>query len=107
MKSYKVHIFCPDDTKLVERIVKAAGAVGAGKVGNYSEVAFVSPGVGQWKSEKGAHPTIGKVGTLTKQKEVHIEMLCPSSKAKAVKNAVRKVHPYEEPVIEFVLLSDP
>jgi len=38
--------------------------------------------------------------------EVKIEMLCPEDKAKAVKNAVKAVHPYDEPAIEFLRLEE-
>jgi len=53
----------------------------------------------------GAHPAIGKVGQLSKVDEVKIEMQCEAAKTKAVHEAIRKVHPYEEPAIEFVKIE--
>lgn len=103
---YKLQIFCPDDSKIIKRIIDAASNAGAGVMGNYSHTATIFKGVGQWFSEPGAHPAIGKVGTLTQQNEVKIEMHCPGSNAKTVEKAIRKVHPYEEPAIEFIKLED-
>lgn len=74
-------------------------------MGNYTHTATIFKGVGQWFSGKGAHPAIGKVGTLTKQHEVKIEMHCPVAKAKNVDAAIRRVHPYEEPAIEFIRIE--
>ncbi len=101
---YKLYVFCPDNPKIIEKIINAASGAGAGILGNYSHCASIVQCVSQWESEKGAHPTIGKVGTVSRVAEVKIEMLCPEEKAKQVKKAIRKVHPYEEPAIEFVQL---
>lgn len=101
---YKLYIFCPDNPKIIEKIINAASDAGAGILGNYSHCASIIKCVSQWKSEPGAHPTIGKVGTVSRVQEVKIEMICPENKAQKVKAAVKKVHPYEEPAIEFVPL---
>ena len=103
---YKLYIFCPDNPKIINKIINTASDAGAGIMGNYSHCATIFKGVSQWKSEKGAHPTIGKVGTVSHVPEVKIEMLCPEEKAEKVKAAIKKVHPYEEPVIEFIKIEE-
>lgn len=104
--TYKLHIFCPDDPKVIGAIINAASKAGAGVMGKYTKCVTIFKGVGQWYSGKGAHPAVGKVGTLTKSREVKIEMHCAASCAKAVNAAIRKVHPYEEPAIEFLKMED-
>lgn len=70
-------------------------------MGKYSHCAFVIKGQGQWKPEIGAHPAIGTIGHMSYVDEVKIEMECPDNKIKSVDSAIRNVHPYEEPAIEF------
>jgi len=102
----KLYIFAPDKPEIVEKIIDVASSAGAGVMGNYSHCAFVSKGTGSWFAKKGAHPTIGKVGELTTSAEVRIEMECPEEIARNVEKAIRKVHPYEEPAIEFLKIED-
>lgn len=102
----KFFVFCPDDKEVVNRVIAAAASAGAGKIGNYSECAFITRGRGHWKSEEGAHPTIGKVGEVSEINEVKIEMECSEVQAIAVVGAIRKVHPYESVVVDFVELRE-
>ncbi len=103
---YKIFIFAPDDERVIEKIIQAASRAGAGKIGNYSECAFITSGTGHWKSEEGSNPTIGEVGKVSVEPQVKIEMICPKEKSKDVQNAIRKVHPYEEPEINLVILHN-
>ena len=103
--NYQLFVFCPDDENVINNIIDAASAEGAGIVGNYSHCAFVTRGSSQWKSEPGTHPHEGKVGKLTKVIGAKIEMICPKEKHIAVAKAIRKVHPYEEPDIQFVQIE--
>jgi len=98
---YKLYIFCPNNPKIIQKIINAASDAGAGILGNYSHCASVIKCESQWKSEAGAHPTIGKVGSVSQVSEVKIEVICPEDKAEKVKKAIKQVHPYEEPAIEF------
>ena len=84
----------------------AAFNAGAGGMGNYTHTTFVSKGIGQWKPGMETHPAIGTVGTISHVAEVKIEMHCPEEKAKMVKAAIKNVHPYEEPAIEFIKIEE-
>lgn len=101
----KLFIFSPDKDEVINSIINAATAEGAGIIGNYSSCAFITKGMGNWKSEEGAHPTIGEVGKMSREPEVKIEMLCPNENASAVRQAIKSVHPYEEPEIDFLELA--
>lgn len=103
---YKLFVFCPDDEKTIFSIIDAAANAGAGVLGNYTHTCFFTKGTGNWKSEEGSNPTIGKVGEFSHEPEVRIEMICPEEKARDVKKAIIKVHPYEEPEIDFVKMID-
>ena len=103
---YKFFVYCPYNEKLINKIIDAASDTGAGILGNYSHNAYIVKGLGNWKSEIGSHPTIGKVGQITRIEEARIEMDCPAKLAKQVEKAIRKVHPYEEPDIFFVKIEE-
>jgi hypothetical protein len=103
---YKLFVFAPQDEKAISKIIEAASEAGAGIIGNYSQCAFITKGEGHWKSEPGSNPTIGKVGEVTRIKEVKIEMECPAEKAKEVKRAIQQAHPYEEAEVDFVELVE-
>jgi hypothetical protein len=100
----KLFVFVPDKEEVINTVIVKASEAGAGVIGNYSCCAFITKGMGNWKSEKGSHPTIGSVGTMSREPEVRIEMICPDEKADAVQKAIKSVHPYEEPEIDFVTL---
>ena len=84
----------------------AASDAGAGIIGNYTGCGFITRGIGNWKSEEGANPTVGQIGAYSHEPEAKIEMICPESKASAIKKAILAVHPYEEPEVDFVQLVD-
>ena len=97
---YQFFIFAPKDEKIIQSIIDEAAKAGAGIVGNYTHCAFVTEGYGTWYPLPGAKPTIGKVGELSKEGEVKIEMECPKEKIHDVFNAVKKVHPYDKFTID-------
>lgn len=88
---------------------KAMGDAGAGQMGNYSHGSFSSKGYGRFIALKGAKPAIGEIGKLEAVEEERIETLCRREKVKAVVEAIRKVHPYEEldcDIIPLIGLDD-
>ena len=103
---FKFLVYCPDDEKVIKKIIDAASKKGAGVYGNYSHVAFITHGEGNWKSEKGAKPFQGQVGETTRELVAKIEMPCPAKMAKPIAQAIRKVHPWEKVDIEFIRLEE-
>lgn len=99
-------IVTPVPARYVQKVIKAMSEAGAGKIGNYSHCALTTRSIGYFQPEKGATSFIGKVGQLKVVEEYRIEMSCPKNKKKAVIAAIRKSHPYEEPVIDVYKLND-
>jgi dinuclear metal center YbgI/SA1388 family protein len=99
----KMIVFCPTDQ--VETIVDAAAKAGAGVIGAYSRCFFAGSGAGSFESSSAASPAIGKSGERTSVEEVRVEMTLLESDRRAVERAVRSVHRYEEPAIDFVSLD--
>ncbi len=103
---YKVFVFTPREEKIIRRIIDAAADAGAGTIGKYKKCAFIADGYGTWIADESANPARGEVGKVQKIPEVKIEMQCPDEVIKPVINAVKKVHPYEEAVIDVFKLAD-
>ncbi|MGH7234463.1 MAG: hypothetical protein ACREF7_03410 [Candidatus Saccharimonadales bacterium] len=80
---------------------EAIGNADGGRIGNYTHCSFSVKGVGRFKPEDGAHPAIGEVGRLEEVAEERIEITCEEDKLGNVISAIRKAHPYEEPVIDI------
>ncbi|MRS11456.1 MAG: Nif3-like dinuclear metal center hexameric protein [Actinobacteria bacterium] len=90
--------YVPKDA--VDRVVAAMAATGAGRLGDYTDCAFISDGSGRFTPLAGARPvtSAGREGAP----ESRIEMVAPSACAEAVLDSARDAHPYEEPVIVAV-----
>jgi len=83
-----------DDTT---RVLEAVFAAGAGRVGQYSDCAFVSAGTGQFRPLPGSTPTVGATGELTRIDENRVELVLPRSSRSEVVAALLAAHPYEQP----------
>jgi hypothetical protein len=101
----KVVVFAPKN--FTDKIIDAMADAGAGKMGNYTHNAFITSGFGNWKSEEGARPFIGKVGEVSREPEDRIETICPEEKLNKVVAAIKKVHPYETPAIDVYKIAVP
>jgi len=82
------------------------GNAGAGIIGNYHHCSAIVKQTGYSFPSEGAHPTIGTVGKLEIIGEDRIEAPVESAKIEQVIAAIRKVHPYEEPVIDLYPLLE-
>lgn len=97
-KRYKIVIYVPESH--AEQIREVIGKAGAGKIGSYSHCTYTLSGIGRFKPLEGAHPTIGEVGKLEAVAEERIETVCEAEYLPAVLEAIKTVHPYEEPATD-------
>ncbi len=96
----KLVTFVPAEA--VDAVTNALVDAGAGTIGNYRGCSFRSEGVGTFRPEIGASPTIGKVGEEEKVGEVRLEMLLAPGGAGAAVAALIRSHPYEEPAFDLI-----
>jgi hypothetical protein len=92
--------------KNVNEVLDAISAVGGGTLGEYTHCAFTNSGTGRFKPSAAANPHVGTIGEINAEPEVRIETFCTRAAAKTVVQAIRKAHPYEEPVIYVLPLLD-
>lgn len=100
----KLEIFIPE--AFVAPLLDALAGVGVGVIGNYDHCASLSPVRGQWRPLPGADPYDGQVGVLQSADEIKVEMNCPRERVPAALAAIRRVHPYEQPVINVIPLAN-
>ena len=91
----------------VDAVREAMFEAGGGRIGNYSQCAWGVVGTGQFLPHEGAAPALGSVGTVGKVAEDRIEVIAPAAARSAVLNAMRSVHPYEEPGFDIYTLASP
>jgi dinuclear metal center YbgI/SA1388 family protein len=80
-----------------DRVLDALFAAGAGHVGDYREVSWLSETGEQFRPVDGARPAIGSVDDLTRHQVTRIEVVLPRRLRRRVVEALRAGHPYEEP----------
>ncbi|HEX8547876.1 MAG TPA: Nif3-like dinuclear metal center hexameric protein [Cytophagaceae bacterium] len=100
----KLVVFVP--IKAVENVTKALFATGAGNIGNYSECSFQVEGVGTFRPDINANPSIGEALKLENVEEKRVEIIYPLHLETKVLKALHQSHPYEEPAFDLIEISN-
>ena len=95
----KIVVFVPEENAGAMR--QALGEAGAGKIGEYSFCSFSVKGMGRFKPSANAHPHVGKPGESETVDEERIEVACEKEQVAEIINVIKKVHPYEEVVVDI------
>ncbi len=103
-KQYKLVVYAP--VSHAETVRKAMADAGAGEVGAYDCCAFTSAGTGHFHCKDDAHPYIGTAGEEETAEEVRIETFLSEKDIPQVTAALRRAHPYEEPVYDLYALKE-
>lgn len=90
----QLSVFVPSAHKAI--LLNALFAAGAGDIGNYSECSFSVSGEGSFKAMEGSQPFVGEKGKRHLEVEEKIDVIFPAWKQKAILNAMKSNHPYEE-----------
>lgn len=98
----KLEIFIPESH--LDALREALLSVDAGHIGRYDGCLSFSPVTGCWRPLGGAKPYIGETGQYSMEGELKVEVTCLRKKAAQTVEAVKRVHPYEEPVINVIPL---
>lgn len=96
---YKFVIFVP--TSCREAVLAELRRVGAGRIGDYSDCAYVMEGKGYFRPLAGSSPFIGTNGVLEETEECRIEVLVDKHDLGKTVRAALKAHPYEEPAYDI------
>lgn len=95
----KIVSFVPAEA--AERLRDALAHAGAGRIGQYTQCAFMSPGIGSFRGDPESRPAIGDAGALEHVEELRLEMVCSQSALPSLIATLREFHPYEEPAFDL------
>ncbi len=101
----KIVTFCPESH--ADAVRNALFLAGCGKIGNYDQCSFNTPGTGTFRGNENSNPFSGKKGSLKMEKEVRIESVFAVSDKNKVIIALRAAHPYEEIAYDILKLENP
>jgi len=97
---FKLCFYVPESH--VETVKVALFDAGAGRIGDYEHCAWQVLGQGQFRPLHGSQPFIGSQDVLETVAEYRVEMVCEDAVIKAVIDALRQAHPYEEPAFDVI-----
>lgn len=98
----KLEIYIPEAH--LEPLRKALLSVDAGHIGRYDGCLSYSRVTGCWRPLAGSSPFLGTVGEISCEPELKVEVTCRAEKVRETIAAVKRIHPYEEPVINAIPL---
>ncbi|MGW1343750.1 Nif3-like dinuclear metal center hexameric protein [Kribbella sp. NPDC002412] len=99
----KLVVFVPVEE--TQGMLDALAKAGAGRIGDYDRAAWSGTGEGTFRPLEGANPTIGQVGDIEVVAENRLEMLVPRRNRRAVVEALKAAHSYEEPAFDIYELA--
>ncbi|HET6627322.1 MAG TPA: Nif3-like dinuclear metal center hexameric protein [Nocardioidaceae bacterium] len=99
----KLVTFVPHEN--AEELRAAITAAGAGALGDYDSCTFTTTGEGRFRPLDGATPAIGRVGEVEVVAESRVESVFPRARRREVVEAMKAVHPYEEPAYDVLELA--
>ena len=102
----KIEIYAPETA--LSDIQEALLRADAGHLGNYRGCLSWSRVTGSWIPEEGAHPAVGEIiaGERVMEPEIKIETVIPDDSLTDVMKEIKRVHPYEEPLINVLQLIE-
>ncbi|MDR1172628.1 MAG: Nif3-like dinuclear metal center hexameric protein [Bacteroidales bacterium] len=89
-----------------EQVRQAIFEAGAGHIGNYDSCGYSVEGNGTFRALDGAHPFVGRHGTLHTERELRFETVFPSRLNEQIVAALINSHPYEEPAFDIYALQN-
>lgn len=98
----KLEIYIPEE--FIVPLRDALVSIGLCRVGNYSHVISYQQTRGYWKPLENSTPYQGEKGEICAGSECKMEVRCPIEKIDEAMRLIRKIHPYEEPLINIVPL---
>jgi hypothetical protein len=100
----KLEIFAPQEHAL--KIRDELAKIGVGHVGNYDHCVAIYPVQGYFRPLPGADPFEGEIGRISEAVENKIEVNCKRELVNEAIRVIRRIHPYEEPVVNVIPLAN-
>lgn len=102
MQFCKLEIFIPKTH--LSQLQSALQNVDAGHIGNYDSCLSYSEVIGTWRPLENAKPYLGKVDNISQEPELKVEVRILAENLNITLEAIKRIHPYETPVINIIPL---
>lgn len=96
----KLEIFIPEFK--FRELQKVLQELDAGHIGNYDSCLSFSRVTGTWRPLENTNPYKGIQGEISEEEELKVEVTCRVKNLDEIIKAIKKIHPYEEPVINAI-----
>lgn len=98
---YKVETYIPQE--YVDKLRKSLNDAGALTIGgHYDNCMSLSKVESFWRPLNGANPFKGEIGKVCRVQEIKVEFCCRKEVLSTAVEVIKKVHPYEAPVINII-----
>jgi len=104
MRIFKMVVFVPEE--YLESLMDSVTESISSAYPNYARTFSYSRVTGTWIPLGGSDPFIGTHGKKEIAEEIRLEFIVLEKDVKAAVNAIRSVHPYEEPAIDIIETLD-
>lgn len=101
---FKLAVFVP--CSHASEVRQALFSAGCGHIGAYDQCSYNTEGYGTFRASAQANPYCGTIGEAHREPEVKVEVILPAYLKAAVEQALKTVHPYEEPAYDFYELQN-
>lgn len=102
MQFCKLEIFIPKTH--LSQLQSVLQSVDAGHIGNYDSCLSYSEVIGTWRPLENAKPYLGKVDNISQEPELKVEVRILAENLNITLEAIKRIHPYETPVINIIPL---
>ena len=100
----KLEIFAPQEYAL--KIRDQLAKIGVGKIGDYDHCVAIYQVQGYFRPLPGANPFDGEIGKIQETAEAKVEVNCKRELVTEAIQVIRRVHPYEEPLVNIIPLAN-
>ena len=100
----KLEIFVPREYAL--KIRDELAKIGVGRIGSYDNCVAMYPVQGYYRPLPGANPFDGEIGKISEVAEYKVEVNCRRELVNEAIQVIRRVHPYEEPLVNVIPLAN-
>ncbi|NWG05231.1 MAG: divalent cation tolerance protein CutA [Chloroflexi bacterium] len=100
----KLEIFVPQDHAL--KLADALSKIDVGVIGNYDHCVALTPVRGFFRPLPGSNPFEGEESKINEVAEYKLEVNCRRELVKDAIETIKRVHPYEEPLINVIPLAN-
>jgi hypothetical protein len=94
----KLVVFVPREA--LDDVRMALFEAGAGRIGDYERCSWYAEGTGTFLGGTESSPSVGSKGREQRVAELRLETVFPEERQDEVIEALRRVHPYEEPAFD-------